>query len=245
MLAINHVSNVSGYIVPLKELITIAHTHNMLVIVDAAQSVPHMPVNVQELDADFLAFSAHKLCGPTGVGVLYGKQDLLERYDPVFGGGSMISTVDSEYFTHADLPLKFEPGTPNVAGVIGFGAALTYLTSIGMEKIQRATHDVYTYAYEQLRTLPEIKKIYGPIDPSVRSSIIAFNVHETHPHDLAAILDADHQVAVRAGHHCAQPLATYWKVPATVRASFYFYNTKEDVDRLVTGIQKAQAIFRT
>lgn len=242
VLAIIHVSNVTGYLVPVQQMTKIAHAHNMLVILDAAQSVPHMPIDVQQLDVDFMAFSAHKLCGPTGVGVLYGKKALLEQYSPVFGGGSMIAEVTLQESTWAQLPLKFEPGTPNIAGVIGLGAAIEYLQSIGMDNIKQMTAEVYEYAMNRFTELTGVT-VYGPMYHSDRQSIIPFNVKGVHPHDVASILDQA-GVAVRAGHHCAQPLATYWNVPATVRASFYFYNTTEDVDRLIEGIKKAQATFQ-
>lgn len=242
VLALIHVSNVTGYIVPVEEMTKIAHAHNMLVILDAAQSVPHMPIDVQKLGVDFLAFSGHKLCGPTGVGVLYGKKALLEHYSPVFGGGSMIAEVTLQESTWAELPLKFEPGTPNIAGVIGLGAAIEYLQSLGMKHIQDITEHVYTYALNRFTELTDVT-VYGPTSYSDRQSIIPFNVNGVHPHDVASLLDQS-GVAVRAGHHCAQPLATYWNVPATVRASFYFYNTTEDVDRLIEAIKKAQATFQ-
>lgn len=243
VLAVIQMSNVTGYLLPIQEMTRIAHEHGMLVIVDAAQSVPHIAVDVQQLDADFLAFSGHKLCGPTGVGVLYGKRGLLERMQPVFGGGSMIAEVTLAESSWAELPLKFEPGTPNIAGVIGLGAALQYLQRIGMDAITAATDAVYMYALNQFATLNHVR-VYGPAlhQDSVRHSIIPFTVQGVHPHDVASLLDQE-GVAVRAGHHCAQPLATYWNVPATVRASFSFYNTREDVDRLIAAIKKAQSVF--
>lgn len=241
VLAMTHVSNASGYVVPVAEFSRVAHEHNITVVVDAAQSVPHMPINVQKLGADFLAFSAHKMCGPTGVGVLYGKRELLEQLEPVIGGGSMIEDVQIESSTWAPLPQKFEAGTPNVAGVIGFGTALTYLTDIGLDEIQKTVDALYDVACEKLIGLYGVE-LYGPKNRSLRQSILSFTVEGVHPHDVASILN-DAGVAVRAGHHCAQPLMREWCVPATTRASLYFYNTHEDIDRLVAGIQKAQSIF--
>ncbi|MFC1598042.1 aminotransferase class V-fold PLP-dependent enzyme [Patescibacteria group bacterium] len=241
ILSFTHVSNVSAYVTPVKELAKIAHQHGLTVVVDAAQSVPHMPVDVVDLDADFLAFSAHKMCGPTGVGVLYGKRELLESLEPVFGGGGMIEDVELEKSIWAELPAKFEPGTPNIAGVIGFGAAIDYLNKIGLENIKAATEKVYQYGLEKMKELEGVT-VYGPSNPAVRSSIISFNLEGIHPHDVASVLDQD-GVAVRAGHHCAQPLNKKWGVPATVRASVYFYNTREDIDRLVAAVEKTRDLL--
>lgn len=241
VLAMTHVSNASGYIVPVAEFARVAHKHDMFVVVDAAQSVPHMPVNVRDLGADFMAFSAHKMCGPTGVGVLYGKRALLEKLEPVMGGGSMIEEVEISHSTWAALPAKFEAGTPNIAGVIGFGAALTYLAEIGMHNIAVYVDDLYDYACKQLSSVYGVT-LYGPKKRALRQSILSFTVEGIHPHDIASILN-DEGIAVRAGHHCAQPLMREWCVPATTRASLYFYNTREDVDRLIEGIKKAQSIF--
>jgi len=241
VLALTHVSNASGYIVPVAKFAAVAHKQNIVVVVDAAQSVPHMPVDVQQLGADFLAFSAHKMCGPTGVGVLYGKRAILENTEPVMGGGSMIDEVELQSSTWAKLPAKFEPGTPNVAGVIGFGAALTYLKKIGMKHIQIAVESLYDYAYAALTDCYGVQ-LYGPKDRALRQGILSFTIEGIHPHDVATILN-DANVAVRAGHHCAQPLMCKWGVPATTRASLYFYNTRQDVDRLIKGIKKAQSIF--
>ncbi len=243
VISMTHVSNASGYIVPVADFARVAHARGIRVVVDAAQSVPHMPVNVQELGADFLAFSAHKMCGPTGVGVLYGKRELLEQFEPIHGGGSMIEEVTLEASTWAPLPAKFEAGTPNIAGVLGFGAALTYLEQIGFATIQKTVDEVYDYACTQMADCYGVE-LYGPKDRALRQSILSFTVDGVHPHDVATILDQE-GVAVRAGHHCAQPLMQCWGVPATTRASLYFYNTKNDVDRLIAGIAKAQSIFAT
>ncbi|MBI2410831.1 MAG: SufS family cysteine desulfurase [Candidatus Kerfeldbacteria bacterium] len=239
--ALTHLSNASGYRTPLAELTRLAHEQHLLVVVDAAQSVPHIPINVAELDIDFLTFSAHKMCGPTGVGVLYGKKALLERLEPAFGGGHMIAHVTLEGSTWAELPMKLEPGTPNIAGIIGFGAALTYLSQIGMQAIEQHIHQLHTDALKKLTALPGIR-ILGPKDHSTITGILSFAVNGIHPHDIASVLDNE-GVAVRAGHHCAQPLMTAWGVSATTRASFYFYNTEEDVNRFIAAIQKTQQLF--
>ncbi|MFH1426118.1 MAG: cysteine desulfurase [Candidatus Kerfeldbacteria bacterium] len=242
VLSLTHVSNVSGYVTPVRELADIAHEHDMTVVVDAAQSTPHMPVDVQALGADMLAFSAHKMCGPTYVGVLYGHKDLLEELEPVLGGGSMILEVSMETATWADLPLKFEPGTPNIAGVIGFGASLAYLKKLGMDAIHKYMTALTATAYKALASMDGVK-VFGPSDLLVRHGIFSLAVDGIHPHDMASILD-EQNVAVRAGHHCAQPMMARWGVPATTRASFYFYNNEQDVDALVAAIQKAQSIFK-
>lgn len=238
LVSLAHIANSSGLVLPIQSVIALAHQAGVPVVVDAAQSVPHMPIDVQQLDCDFLAFSAHKLCGPTGVGVLYGKKSWLDKMPPVFGGGDMIRTVTLEHSTYADLPHKFEAGTPNIAGVIGLGAAVRYLTTIGMDQVQAETAKVHRYLVEQLQSL-DFVKLYGP---ELRSSIVSFNVAGVHAHDVAAILD-QHQVAVRAGHHCTMPVMQQWGVPATVRASVYFYNTKEDIDRLVSGLKDCYSKF--
>lgn len=237
ILSLTHISNASGYVTPVRECADIAHENKMLVVVDAAQSVPHMPVDVQALGADMLAFSAHKMCGPTGVGVLYGRKELLERLQPVFGGGSMIREVNLQQSTWAELPLKFEPGTPNIAGVVGFGAALAYLEALGLEAIHSYIRELSEYAWNRLSAIDGLT-IHGPADQSVRHSIFSFSVKGLHPHDIASILDQE-RVAVRAGHHCAQPMMARWKVPATTRASLYLYNTTDDIHRLEAGIHTA------
>lgn len=237
VVALTHMSNVTGTVLPIAEITALAHTQDALVVVDAAQSAAHMPLDVQVLDVDFLALSAHKLFGPTGVGVLYGKQALLERYEPVVGGGSMIHDVELTHSTWADLPLKFEPGTPNIAGVLGFGAALKYMQHIGADTIHRTTHDLATQLSTTLRALDGVQ-LYA----TNNSPVASFTVDGVHPHDLASVLN-NRQVAVRAGHHCAQPLMKFWGIPATTRASLAFYNTAEDITHLADGIQHAQSLF--
>lgn len=236
--AIGHISNASGIVNPVERIIAQAHARGIPVLVDAAQSVPHQPIDVQVLDCDFLAFSGHKMCGPTGTGVLYGKRAWLDKLPPWQAGGDMISTVDITGSTWADLPHKFEAGTPNIAGVIGLDAALAYLSAIGMDTVQRVTRQVYEYLCENLLQCPGVR-IMGPSDSIQRSSIVSFTVAGVHPHDLAQIAD-QHGVAIRAGHHCAQPLMQHWQVPATARASVYFYNTPAEVDRLIEAIKAAQ-----
>lgn len=246
VLAITAMSNVTGYMPPVKELIAVAHEHNMLTVIDGAQAIAHHPVNVVELDADFYAFSGHKICGPTGVGVLYGKRELLERYEPVFGGGSMIDTVEEQSSTWAALPLKFEPGTPNVAGVIGLGAAVEYLKELQSrdpEEVPGIIHEIYLYAVQQFeKELPTVR-LLGPKNHNNRTAIISFVIEGIHPHDIAAVLDQEH-VAIRVGHHCAQPLMKHWNVAATARASFFVYTTREEIDRLVEGLKKAITLFK-
>lgn len=241
IVSIGHISNASGHINPIQHIIAAAHAHNIPVVVDAAQSVPHQLVDVQVLDCDFLAFSGHKLGGPTGTGVLYGKREWLERLEPWQGGGDMISTVTTTDSTWAELPHKFEAGTPNIAGVIGLGAAITYLSGIGMENVQSVIRPVYAYLVQQLQACSGVQ-LMGTADMNQRSSIASFTVAGIHPHDLAEIAN-QHNVAVRAGHHCAQPLMNHWNVSATARASLYVYNTMDDVDRLMIAIQAAQDQF--
>lgn len=241
LVAVSHISNAIGSVHDIKTIIQQAHNKNIPVLIDAAQSVPHMSVHVQELDCDFLAFSGHKMCGPTGVGVLYGKRKLLEQLPPFMGGGDMIREVSLQSSTWNDLPYKFEAGTPNISGVIGLGTAVDYVQSIGMDTIYALTHDVYDYLYTQLTQL-DFVEIFGPKDFTQRHSIISFNVRGVHPHDVAHLLNEDN-IAVRAGHHCAQPVMQLWKVPATVRASVYFYNTLQDVDKLITGLKKVYNKF--
>ncbi|WP_305781612.1 cysteine desulfurase [Streptococcus suis] len=236
-----HVSNVLGGVVPIGEIAELVHQVGAYLVVDGAQSVPHMAVNVQELDVDFFAFSGHKMLGPTGIGVLYGKEELLNLMSPVEFGGEMIDFVYEQSATWKELPWKFEAGTPNIAGAIGLGAAVDYLTEIGMDAIQAHEAELVDYVFPKLQAIPGLT-IYSSQDLSKRTGVIAFNLDDLHPHDVATALDYE-GVAVRAGHHCAQPLLRYLQVPATVRASFYIYNTKADCDKLVEAIIKTKEFF--
>ena len=234
-------SNVLGTHNPVKEIAAIAHKHGAVMVVDGAQGVPHFHTDVQDLDCDFLAFSGHKMCGPTGIGVLYGKKEHLEKMEPAEFGGEMINFVGLQDSTWADLPAKFEAGTPIIAGAIGLGAAIDYLNEIGMDNIIAHEQMLSTYALEQLSTIEGLE-IYGPQDPTKRSGLVTFNIEGVHPHDLATVLDSK-GIAVRAGHHCAQPLMKWLNCVATARASFYVYNTKEDIDKLVAGVRFAKEYF--
>ncbi|MGM5694040.1 cysteine desulfurase [Streptococcus suis] len=236
-----HVSNVLGGVAPIGEIAELVHQVGAYLVVDGAQSVPHMAVNVQELDVDFYAFSGHKMLGPTGIGILYGKEELLNLMSPVEFGGEMIDFVYEQSATWKELPWKFEAGTPNIAGAIGLGAAIDYLTEIGMDAIQAHEAELVDYVFPKLQAIPGLT-IYGSQDLSKRTGVIAFNLDDLHPHDVATALDYE-GVAVRAGHHCAQPLLRYLQVPATVRASFYIYNTKADCDKLVEAIIKTKEFF--
>jgi len=242
LVSLSHMSNVLGTIVPIERIIRIAHENGIPVIVDGAQSVPHMPVNVKNMDCDFLVFSAHKMLGPTGVGVLYAKKEYLEKMKPFLGGGDMIKEVFKFHTNYNEVPYKFEAGTPNIADVVGFGAAIEYLEKIGMENIRK--HEIYLtdYALESMLSL-KYATIYGPRDPKDRGGVISFNIADIHPHDLATIMN-DHGIAIRSGHHCAQVLMQRLDVPATSRASFYIYNTKEEIDMLVNAIKEAGRIFK-
>lgn len=242
ILAITHVSNVLGTINPIKEIVRYAHKNGVIVLVDGAQSVPHMPVNVQDLDCDFLAFSSHKMLGPTGVGVLYGKRELLENMEPFQGGGDMIKEVHLNYARWNDLPWKFEAGTANIADVIGFGAAIDYLNKIGMENVRAHEIDLTSYALNKMSEIENLK-IYGPIDVNYKCGVISFNIGNIHPHDVATILDSE-GIAIRSGHHCAQPLMERLNVPAVNRASFYIYNTKEEIDVMVNVLKKIKEVFK-
>jgi cysteine desulfurase/selenocysteine lyase len=233
-------SNVLGTVNPAAEIIRLAHDVGAVTLVDAAQSVPHLAVDVQALDADFLAFSAHKMCGPTGIGALYGKVALLESMPPFLGGGDMIREVKLRSFRPNSLPHKFEAGTPAIAEAVGFGAAVDYLTKIGMTQISAHEHEITEYALERLEEIPGVK-VFGP-SADKKGGVAAFTLEGVHPHDVAQILDQD-GIAVRAGHHCAQPLHEKFGIPATSRASFYLYNTKDEVDLLVNGIYKVKKMF--
>ncbi|HWK24633.1 MAG TPA: cysteine desulfurase [Ureibacillus sp.] len=241
IVAITMASNVLGTINPIKEIAEIAHAAGAVIVVDAAQAAPHMKIDVQDLDCDFLGFSGHKMCGPTGIGVLYGKQALLEDMEPIEFGGEMIDFVDLHESTWKELPWKFEGGTPNIAGAIGLGAAIDFLTEIGMDKIAEHEHSLVEYALSEMEKVEGVS-IYGPRDPQKRCGLITFNIDGVHPHDLATVLDMN-GIAVRAGHHCAQPLMKWLQCTATARASFYMYNTKEDIDRLVEGLRIAKEYF--
>jgi cysteine desulfurase/selenocysteine lyase len=240
LVAITHVSNVLGTVNPVQSITTAAHAVGAKVLIDAAQSVPHLPVDVQAINCDFLAFSGHKMCGPTGIGVLYGKLDLLEEMPPFLGGGSMIRTVERERSTYADLPQKFEAGTPSIAQAIGLGAAVDYLNDIGLDAIHPHEQDLLEYAHQKLSEIEGIT-IYGP-KPRNRVGAITFNLDRIHAHDVAGILDQD-GVAIRAGHHCTQPLMQRFGVIATARASFYLYNKLEEVDSLYDGLLNVQKIL--
>lgn len=239
--SITHASNVLGVINPIQELAQLAHEKGAIMVVDGAQSVPHMKIDVQKLDADFFVFSGHKMAGPTGIGVLYGKEHYLNQMSPVEFGGEMIDFVYEQSATWKELPWKFEAGTPNMAGAIGLAAAIDYLEAIGMDAIEHHEQELIAYVFPKLQAIEGLK-IYGSQDLAKRSGVISFNLGDLHPHDLATALDYE-GVAVRAGHHCAQPLIQYLEVPATARASFYLYNTKEDCDKLVEALIKTKEFF--
>ena len=241
IVSLTHVSNVLGTVNDVKEIGKIAHENDALFIVDAAQSVPHIPVDVKKIDCDFLAFSGHKMLGPTGIGGLYGKKELLQGMEPFLYGGEMIKEVTFEQTKFNDLPWKFEAGTMNIAQGIGLGAAIDYLNKIGMKNIENYENGLVSYAMKRLSEIKEIE-IYGP-DADKRSGLVAFNVKDVHAHDTATILDGD-GIAVRAGHHCAMPLASVLGIAASARASFYLYNTKEEIDKLAEGINKVIKVFK-
>ena len=232
---VNHVSNALGTVNPIEKIITKAHAYGAKVLIDGAQACPHIKPDVQALDVDFYVTSAHKLCGPTGVGMLYGKTELLQALPPYQGGGEMIATVTFEKTTYADLPHKFEAGTPNIAGGIAFGAALDYMNGIGMDAIASYETELLAYATAELKKIEGIK-IFGEAEE--KTAVISFNVGVQHPYDLGSILD-QMGIAVRTGHHCAQPIMDFFEIPGTVRASFSFYNTFEEIDRLIAGVRKA------
>lgn len=242
LVSLSHMSNVLGTIVPIEGIIKVAHEHGIPVIVDGAQSVPHMPINVKNIDCDFLVFSAHKMLGPTGVGVLYAKKEFLEKMRPFMGGGDMIKEVFKFHTNYNEVPYKFEAGTPNIADVVGFGASIDYLEKIGMENIRRHEITLTEYALESILSLKYVT-VYGPKDTKYRGGVISFNIADIHPHDLATIMN-DHGIAIRSGHHCAQVLMQRLDVPATSRASFYIYNTKEEIDKFVNAIKEAGRIFK-
>ena len=242
IVSIAHVSNVLGVINPVEELAKMIHEQGGILVVDGAQSTPHMAIDVQQIDCDFFAFSGHKMCGPQGIGVLYGKRKWLEQMEPVEFGGEMIDFVELYDSTWKELPWKFEAGTPNIAGAIALGYAIDYLKAIGMENTHHYEEELVAYVLPKLQQIEGLT-IYGPQDPAKRTGVIAFNLDGLHPHDVATALDME-GVAVRAGHHCAQPLLKCLQVAATARASFYFYNTKQDADRLVDAILATKEFFQ-
>ncbi|MDO1513032.1 cysteine desulfurase [Maribacter confluentis] len=235
----NHISNALGTINPIKEIIDRAHSVGAAVLIDGAQATPHLVPDVQALDVDFYTCSAHKICGPTGVGMLYGKEEWLNKLPPYQGGGEMIAEVTFEKTTYADLPHKFEAGTPNICGGIAFGAALDYMNAIGFDEIANYEHELLEYATQELEKIDGLK-IYGTAKD--KTSVISFNIEHIHPYDMGSILDKL-GIAVRTGHHCAQPIMDFYKIPGTVRASFAFYNTREEVDVLVAGVLKAKSML--
>ena len=232
---VNHVSNALGTVNPIETIIEKAHQHDAKVLIDGAQAVPHFHVDVKKLDVDFYVCSAHKICGPTGVGILYGKQEILEELPPYQGGGEMIDEVTFEKTTYADLPNKFEPGTPNIAGVIASGVALDYINDIGLDNIKKYEDELLAYATEKLKEINGVK-IYG--ESENKTSVISFNIGDIHPYDIGSVID-NLGVAVRTGHHCAQPIMDYFKIPGTIRVSFCFYNNFEEIDVLIDSLKKA------
>ena len=242
LLAVSHMSNSLGTIVPVKELAARAHEAGATVLVDGAQSVPHMPVDVDDLDCDFLAFSGHKMLGPTGIGVLYGRRDVLEAMEPFLRGGEMVLEVWNDRATWNDLPMRFEAGTPNIADAIALGAAIDYLNDLGMDRVRQHEAQVTEYAIGAFRELEEDLELYGPRDTTVRGGILSFYAPDVHPHDLGTFLDRE-GIAVRTGHHCTMPLMRTLGIPASARASVYIYNTEEEIDRLVDAVKQALRYF--
>jgi cysteine desulfurase/selenocysteine lyase len=242
LVSVSQMSNVLGTITPVNDIIKMAHEKDIPVLIDGAQSVPHMPVDVQKMDCDFMAFSAHKMLGPTGVGVLYVKRDILEKMPPFMGGGDMIKEVHKYDTRYNDLPYKFEGGTPNIADVIGFSAAIDYLSKIGMDRVREHEIDITRYALDEISRIKGVT-VYGPMNTKDRGGVVSFNIGDIHPHDLATIMN-DHGVAIRSGHHCAQVLMERLDVSATSRASFYIYNTKEEVDIFIEALSDARRLFR-
>ncbi len=240
LVAFMHVSNVLGTINPAKEIIALAHQAGAVTLVDGAQSVPHLPVDVQDLGMDFLAFSAHKMCGPTGIGALYGRKDLLEAMPPFLGGGDMIKRVHLRSFVPNEIPYKFEAGTPAIAEAAGFGAAVDYLSAVGMQAVAQHEREIVSYALERLEEVPGVK-LFGP-SADHKGGVASFTLAGVHPHDVSQILDTK-GIAIRAGHHCAMPLHEKFGLPATARASFYLYTTKEDIDRLAESLYTVRQVF--
>jgi cysteine desulfurase / selenocysteine lyase len=241
LISISEVSNVLGTIVPIREIVKKAHAKDIPVLVDAAQSVPHMPVDVQATDCDFMVFSAHKMLGPTGVGILYVKKEILEKLQPFISGGDMIKEVHKYETVYNDLPYKFEAGTPNIADVIGFGPAMDYLNRLGMDKVRDHEIELTKYAMDAMKDIRGMT-LYGPLDAKNKGGVISFNLGDIHPHDLATILN-DHGIAIRSGHHCAQVLMEKFDLSATSRASFYIYNTIEEVDKFINALNDARRLF--
>ena len=239
LVGVTHVSNAIGTINPIKEMIKFAHAHGVPVLVDGAQAAPHMKIDVQELNCDFYTFSGHKLCGPTGIGILYGKANQLNRMRPFKGGGDMITSVTFEKTIYNTIPHKFEAGTPPIAAAIGFGAAIDYLSSIDLSTIEVYEQSLINYATEQINNIPGIRIIGSAAE---KVAVLSFSVDGVHPHDIGTLLNQE-GIAVRTGHHCAQPVMQHFKVPATTRASFSFYNSMAEIDALITGIQKVQKVF--
>ena len=242
LVSLSQMSNVLGTIIPIEKMIKMSHEKGIPVLVDGAQSVPHMPVDVQKMDCDFMAFSAHKMLGPTGVGVLYVKREILEKMQPFMGGGDMIKEVHKYETRYNDLPYKFEGGTPNIADVIGFGAALDYLTNIGMDRVREHEIEITKYALDKITAVKGVT-LYGPPNAKDRGGVVSFNIGDIHPHDLATIMN-DRGVAIRSGHHCAQVLMERLDVSATSRASFYIYNTKDEVDTFIDALSDARRLFK-
>jgi len=241
IVAVTQMSNVLGTLNDVQALARLAHAQGALIFVDGAQSVPHLPVDVQALDCDFLAFSAHKMAGPTGIGVLWGREEILAQMEPFHGGGAMIKEVFESHSTWGDLPYRFEAGTPHIEGVLGLGATLTYLTTLGMEKIHAYETLLTSYALEGLAKIEGLK-LYGPQDAAQRGGILSFNLEQIHPADVGSLLDQQ-GIAIRTGHHCCQPLMRRFEVNGMARASFYFYNTLSEIDALLAGLQRVQRIF--
>ncbi|MBS4195239.1 cysteine desulfurase [Lederbergia citri] len=241
IVSIMYVSNVLGVINPIKDLAAIAHENGAVMVVDGAQAAPHMQVDVRDLNCDFFAFSGHKMCGPTGIGVLYGKREHLEKMEPIEFGGEMIDFVGLQESTWKELPWKFEAGTPIIAGAIGLGAAIDFLEKIGTDNILEHEHRLAAYALEKMSSIEGLT-IYGPKEAEKRAGVITFNLEDVHPHDVATVLDSE-GIAIRAGHHCAQPLMKWLNVSSTARASFYLYNTEQDIDMLVDGLVKTKEYF--
>ncbi|NMJ87372.1 MAG: cysteine desulfurase [Thaumarchaeota archaeon] len=242
LVSISQMSNVLGTIIPVDKIVKACHIKNVPVLIDAAQSVPHIPVDVKKIDCSFMAFSAHKMLGPTGVGVLYAKKEYLEKMQPFISGGDMIKEVHKYETRWNDIPWKYEAGTPNIADVIGYGAAIDYLTNIGMDNVREHENELTRYALDRITNVKGIH-VYGTQDVEKRGGLISFNLGDIHPHDLSTILDED-GIAIRSGHHCAQPLMELLDVAATSRVSFYIYNTKEEIDSLINSLERARVIFR-